>query len=167
MTRQEWIDSIEDFSDLISFCIDSGYQEDKADHIISDYDLDRYVEDDLRNCDYGWQSIRDYLANIPQGYDWYLCDGYFDYTGLTSDDFEDWKSDVLSELDDDDYFDEDEEEDAVVEYRSQDRPKWMCFASMGDEEIPSFDTNVAALGTLLGMTASDPVGNTAESQRSA
>lgn len=163
MTRQEWIDSIGDFGDLVHFCLDSGYQEDEANQILSDYDLDNYVEDDIRSYDCGWQSLRDYLNEIPSGYDWYRCNGYFDYDGLTNDEFEDWKADVLSELDRDGYFDDDEEEDdddgviervrPEVEYRSQEMPKWMCCATRGDDSIPVFDTNSVGLDALLGGDA--------------
>ena len=172
MTRQEWIENMADFSDLITFCEENGYQEDEARNIVSDYDLDSWIEDDIRNCDYGWRSLRDSLDDVPSGYEWYRCDGSFDYVGLTQDDFDDWKSDILSELDDDDFFDAEEEEedgdaeapdlfyfvdepDPTVSYPTQSKPKWMCHATRGDDSIPGFETPGvdAMLGLLAGQTA--------------
>lgn len=175
MTRQEWIDDITDFSDLINFCEENGYQDDTARSIFCDYDLDSWVEDDIRDCDYGWRSLRDSLSDIPDGYDWYRRDGFFDYVGLTQDDFDDWKSDVLSELDDDDFFeDEEEEEDGdteapelfafaddeetAVSYPAQSKPKWMCYATRGDDSIPGFET--PGVDAMLGLFAG-PAAHTA------
>ena len=37
---------------------------------------------------------------LPTGYDYYRCDGSFDYVGLDDSDFEDYKSRVLDWMDD-------------------------------------------------------------------
>ena len=63
------------------------------------------------NTDYGWRSIRDFLADIPTGYDYYRCDGSFDYVGLDDSDFEDYKSRVLDWMDEDDLWEPEEGED--------------------------------------------------------
>ena len=106
MTRQEFIDDILDMSDLYNFCANTrGY-----DHVIEDI----YAEDALDN----------FLDDIPTGYDWYRIDYYGDITGIDDSEFEDIKSDLLDELDSDEWFeeeDQDEEEEAVLDSASERR----------------------------------------------
>lgn len=168
MTRQEWIDDMTDFGDLQIFCNDYGYQEREAEQIVSDYDYASWIEDDIRNSDYGWRSLRDSLNELPEGYDYYRCNGGLDYEGLTQSDFENWKSDLLDELDGDGFFDEEEtgdddpdfgmpdpnlfdfgEEEPAELYASHEKPKWMCHATPGDESIPSFEAPGADV--MLGL----------------
>lgn len=56
--------------------------------------------------------IRGYLDEIPTGYEYYRCDGSFDYTGLDDDsDFEDYKIRVLEWMDDEGLWDAEEDDD--------------------------------------------------------
>ena len=112
MTREEWIDSMEDFDDLRTWCIDNGVFEDTMYDIYDDYEVDDQVNDDVANCDDSWSNLRDYLNDIPTGYNWYRRDGSFDYVGLTHSDFLDLKQEVLDYLDEyGGYFDDEEEEE--------------------------------------------------------
>lgn len=111
MTREEWIDEITDFDDLKRFGYENGVYEDELNSIIDDDQLDEYVEEDISNGYRSWRSLRDALGDIPTGYDWYRCDGGFDYTGLDRSDFLEMKDEILDYLDSTGFFDEDEEED--------------------------------------------------------
>ena len=93
MTRSYFLDCVTDWSELIELCRE--YDCDICEDIIDDDELNEYVDSDISNTDYGWRSIRDFLADIPTGYDYYRCDGSFDYVGLDDSDFEDYKSRVL------------------------------------------------------------------------
>lgn len=89
MTRNYFLDYVTDWSELIELCQD--YNCDICEDIIDDDTLDEYVDSDISGCDYGWRSLRDYLSDIPTGYDYYRCDGSFDYVGLDDGDFEYYK----------------------------------------------------------------------------
>lgn len=109
MTRQEFIDNVNNFGDLIDFCSDEGcdycesiYYEDSFDDLVNDC-VSGWARDT------GWRDLRDRLNDIPTGYDWY--DTSDEWRGLDGDDFDDYKDDVLSWGDDNEIWDEPEEED--------------------------------------------------------
>lgn len=112
MTRQEFIDDILDMSDLYNFCANTrGY-----DHVIEDIyaedALDDFVNNEVSNYT-DWRDLYSFLNDIPTGYDWYRIDCYGDITGIDDSEFEDIKSDLLDELDSDEWFEEEEEEDVL------------------------------------------------------
>lgn len=112
MTRQEFIDDILDMSDLYNFCANTrGY-----DHVIEDIyaedALDDFVNNEVINYT-DWRDLYNFLDDIPTGYDWYRIDCYGDITGIDDSEFEDIKSDLLDELDSDEWFEEEEEEDVL------------------------------------------------------
>lgn len=112
MTRQEFIDDILDMSDLYNFCANNrGY-----DHVIEDIyaedALDDFVNNEVINYT-DWRDLYNFLDDIPTGYDWYRIDCYGDITGIDDSEFEDIKSDLLDELDSDEWFEEEEEEDVL------------------------------------------------------
>lgn len=123
MTRQEFIDDILDMSDLYNFCANTrGY-----DHVIEDVytedALDDFVNNEVSNYT-DWRDLYSFLNDIPTGYDWYRIDCYGDITGIDDSEFEDIKSDLLDELDSDEWFeeeDQDEEEEAVLDSASERR----------------------------------------------
>lgn len=123
MTRQEFIDDILDMSDLYNFCANTrGY-----DHVIEDIyaedALDDFVNNEVSNYT-DWRDLYNFLKDIPTGYDWYRIDYYGDITGIDDSEFEDIKSDLLDELDSDEWFeeeDQDEEEEAVLDSASERR----------------------------------------------
>lgn len=119
MTRQEFIDDILDMSDLYNFCANTrGY-----DHVIEDIyaedALDDFVNNEVSNYT-DWRDLYSFLNDIPTGYDWYRIDCYGDITGIDDSEFEDIKSDLLDELDSDEWFEE-EEEEAVLDSASERR----------------------------------------------
>ena len=127
MTRSYFLDCVTEWGELIELCRE--YDCDICEDIIDDDELNEYVDSDVSNTDYGWRSIRDFLADVPTGYDYYRCDGSFDYVGLDDSDFEDYKSRVLDWMDEDDLWEpeegEDEDEDFDPDYD---------FFSPGEEE---------------------------------
>ena len=95
MTRSEFLDNITEWYELKDFCND--FDCDVCEDIYDDDDYDDCVEEDIRDAiaDYGWRDIRDFLGNLPSGYDYYRRNSTLDYDGLGDDDFEDYKEDVL------------------------------------------------------------------------
>ena len=131
LTRNYFLDYVTDWSELIELCQD--YNCDICEDIIDDDTLDEYVDSDISNRDCGWRSLRDYLSDIPTGYDYYRYDGSFDYVGLDDGDFEDYKSRVLDWMDEDDLWDAEEgEEDEDEEGFDPDYD----FFSPGEPEEP-------------------------------
>lgn len=106
MTRQEFLDDVNSFYELIDFCqnerldiCDDIYDADTANEII----MERLG--DYRN----WQDAYRFLDDIPVDCEYYHEDGYGDFEDA-DDMFEDYKDDVLSAMDDGDYWDEEEED---------------------------------------------------------
>ena len=120
MTRQDWIDDITTWYELIDFCNDEGY-EDYINDIYSEESRDDYISNDLvdmaRNAD-SWVSLMETLQDIPTGYDYYRQDDYGEWFGLDDDyDFRDRKEEILDRLDEDEFWDDyDEEEEPIEEY---------------------------------------------------
>lgn len=116
MTRQEFIDDVVDFSDLINFCNDYGLSE--CEDIYDDYDRDEMINERIVDWarEESWQELRSVLNRLEEGsgYEYYRYnDDYDEWVGLDDDDFEDIKNDVLVYMDDEGLWDEDEEEEGV------------------------------------------------------
>lgn len=128
MTRSEFIEDINTFSDLRDFCCDYGLS--YLDEFIDGDDLDSEVDEDIKDCDFGWGTILDCLRNIASitGADFYRKDGWLDYVEMDDGDFRELKEDVCRTVDenedwdpeedeeDDDYYDDIAEENAADEY---------------------------------------------------
>lgn len=109
MTRSYFVDSVTTWEELLELCSDEDC--DVCEDVISDDALDEWVDSDIRDTDYGWRDIRDFLAGIPSGYDYYLYEGSFEYSGLDGDDFADFKNRVLEWMDDNNQWDDEDDED--------------------------------------------------------
>ena len=112
MTRREFIDEITRFYELRDFCNENDIY--TCDEYFDSDDLDDEVDNDMRDCDYGWRDLRDSLNSIETGYDFYKREGYLYYEGCTDEDFENLKEDVLEVMDERgawDYDEDDEYED--------------------------------------------------------
>ena len=110
MTRQEFIDEVNDWYDLIEFCNNENLY--NCEYIMDSDVLDDYVNSDIyerMRSGESWKDIYEYLDDIPQDYDYY--DTEYGVEGLTHSDFEDRKQDVLDEMDEDDRWDEEEPEE--------------------------------------------------------
>lgn len=117
MTRTEFLNGVNDFEDLKDFCLDEDC--DICDDVYDEYDRDGYIDERLSEIaeENSWDELRDILAAIPTGYDYYRCDGRVDWVGLDNTDFEAYKDDVLAWMDNGDYWEEEEpaEEQPVLE----------------------------------------------------
>lgn len=119
MTRREFLDNVDDFYGLLEFCNENG-----CDICEDIYDSDTYdecVDDDLAEAtrEDGWRTIRDWLDDLPTGYDFYRREGFLTYSGVDND-FEDYKSDVLEWADDNEIWDEEDDEEEEEEGLEED-----------------------------------------------
>lgn len=160
MTRQEFIDDVTSFGDLLSFCYDNDCTHICEDVVDSEY-RDEYINDSLvdwaRNDT--WTELKDRLDELynDTGYNYYIYDEYYgEYKGVDDDgdEFETYKRDVLEWMDDHEYWDDDGEEDEEEEdepVASQD-----SYDDEGEEEpIPEEDCSFADLVSVaLGCVAS-------------
>lgn len=112
MTRQEFLDDVYDFRELMDFCYDNdcGICDDIYDDESKDEYINEHLSDMADNAD-DWQSLYRTLDDIPTGYDYYRLDDYDDFNGLDDDDFDDYKNDVLEWMDDNEYWDEGEDDE--------------------------------------------------------
>lgn len=117
MTRNDFIDNVETWSDLIEFCEDERC--DLCSDVVSDDTRNEWIEEHL--VDYarnqGWRDLLDTLRGFEDndGYDWYIYDDYYDtYEGATDSDFDERKEQVIQYMDDGEWWEEerdDEEEE--------------------------------------------------------
>jgi hypothetical protein len=128
MTRQEFIDEINNWWELIDFCNDEGcdyldnvYTAEARDDYINDYQLGDWARDN------SWRILRDILDDLYDGYEYYKLDDWGDWMYLNDEDFESYKSDVLDWARQNYVFDEDEEEDPA-DYGIEDE-------EVNDEEV--------------------------------
>lgn len=145
MTRQEFIDNIDFWYELIDFCDEEGC--DICEYIVDADDLEDRIRDDFSNygSEYPWTDIRYWLNNIVEGHNYYVCNGSFEYEYLDAEDFERYKNDVLSWMDNNDRWDEEDDDDWVEEEAATEEPM------AGDEEeedILEEDISVSDLFTV-------------------
>lgn len=111
MTRNDFIENITEWWQLLDFCSDEGCS--ICEGIYHDDDLDNMIDEDIANAvndGMGWGEIRDRLCDIDCSYDYYVSEGYMVYEGLNDDDFERYKNDVLNWMDDYDRWDEEDDD---------------------------------------------------------
>lgn len=112
MTRDDFVEYVTCWGDLIEFCDDFGcaYCED----VYDDEGKDDFFNEDLvemaRNAN-NWQDLKSELDDIPDGYDYYIRDNYDgSWSGADDYDFDRYKDDVLEWGDNNDVWEDDEEE---------------------------------------------------------
>lgn len=121
MTRQEFIDTICNFGELLDFCRDENL-EDSLDWYYDIYDCyevrDKIEEDitDALHSNY-WYNIRDMLNEIPSVGNWFMRQDTLVYENLDSlDALDEYKNDVLRYMDRHEMWDEEwDEDDAETE----------------------------------------------------
>lgn len=100
MTRQEFVDGVTSWQELIDFCYeyDCGVCMD----IVASDDLRDCIAEDFENFarDYSWADIRDWLNEIDEDAWFYCRSGSFEYEPV-DDAFEQYKRDVLYWCDED------------------------------------------------------------------
>ncbi len=125
MTRQEFIDEVTTWADLLDFCNNEDC--DICMDIIDCDTMDEMVEEDLRNAvgGYSWQGIRDLLNDVNDEYAYYRNGGSFNYEPVEESDFDDYKDDVLDWMDRRDLWEEgdmEEEDDNEGETEAEESP---------------------------------------------
>lgn len=110
MTRQEFVDEVCSWSDLIDFCSDNRL--DFIDDIYDETGRDDYINENLVDWarESTWDELYSILERIPTGYEYYRYD-YGDWEGLDDSDFDDLKQEVEEYCDRNGYFDDEEEEE--------------------------------------------------------
>lgn len=111
MTRNEFLENVHDWESLIDFA--SEIECDVCDELVLGENLSGRIADDLDDYayDYDWTDIRRWLMDIRDGHDCYNREGSFEYTVLDDEDFDGYKSDVLSFADRYNYWDEEDLDD--------------------------------------------------------
>lgn len=127
MTRQEFVENVTSFGELIDFCQEE--QIDTCDDIYdAEYINDIILENIREMCD--WEQIRDFISGIPAGCDYYREDGYGGYEDAGYY-FEDYKHDVLRYMDDTASWDEEDEDDNPED---EDADEQVCYYTSECEE---------------------------------
>ena len=114
MTRDEFIEDVTTWSELLSFCSDEGYE---TDDIYTSEDRDDYIDEDLvemaRND--SWRDVLSTLRDLEDddGFEYYRRDDWNGWVGLSDgdDEFDSYKENVLEWMDDNGYWPGDEEDD--------------------------------------------------------
>lgn len=112
MRRQDFIDNVTTWSELIIFCYneDCDICEDIYSEEARDEDVDNNLVDLARN--HTWQELLDILLHdIPTGSDYYYRGDWGDWHEADDDLFEDRKQDVIDWMDDNGYWDDEDDED--------------------------------------------------------
>lgn len=143
MTRQEFLDEITTWYDLIEWC--NNHMCSYCDDIYSDEARDEYIDEALVDMarNNNWYELRDILSNLATGHDYWCRDEYGDWHGV-DDEFDEYFNDVLEWADENGEFDEEEEEPLFVDEDDY------------EDEADEFtvDTSVA-LGDFFASSADD------------
>lgn len=143
MTRQEFIEDVNSFSDLVSFCVDEGI-EDLCDDVYEAGYINDILMESIGNMR-DWEEVRDLLVNIPTRCDYYREDGYGGYEDADYS-FDDYKNEVLQYMDENGTWDEDEEDadDDIGEDADEGAGDW--FVPRDTEEDIETGSFMAVLG---------------------
>lgn len=145
MTRSYFLECVNSWDELVEMCRD--YECNVCEDIIDSETMDDYVEEDVRESDCSWRELRDNLDDITTGYDYYRCDGTFDYVPMNDgSDFDEYKEEVLYWMDDNGMWDEEEEEEP------EDDDDFFVEKSVQDDEqcVQEEDFSVSELISMCG-----------------
>lgn len=142
MTRAEFFENVTSWWDLKDFCSDE--QCDICDDIYDEEARDDYINECLidwaRND--SWTELLSRLEDIPTGYDYYRYDDYGEWEGLVDGDFDEIRDEVAEWMDDNGYWDDEEEADDEDEEPIDD-----------EEEEPPVEDEDCSLGELFAASA--------------
>lgn len=111
MTRQEFIYNITSWRLLKDFCYDNECNE--CDNIYDEYERDVHIDNRLIQMATqaeSWQDLLNDLNDVTTGYEYYEMQDDV-WGGLTQDDFDRYKGYVMDWMDDNDYWDEEDEDE--------------------------------------------------------
>ena len=88
MTRQQFIEEVNSWYDLIDFCNDNNLDDlcDVYDDETASELIDEALAEEIQYR--SWRDIRDMLGSIDDGYDFYLARGGLAFEGLSDWDFD-------------------------------------------------------------------------------
>jgi len=111
MTRQEFIDDVTTWWELIEWCNEQPVYCNVCEDVLDQEQYDEEVGEVIRDWSGSWEDLSDYLRSLPTGWGHYsTADG--DWEGLDDyDDFEDYKARALEWGDDHDVWDNAENEE--------------------------------------------------------
>ena len=126
MTRQEFLDNVNTWYELIDWCNENGCY--VCDEIYDEDSYNERIDDQIvewaRNET--WQGLRDILNGLPEGYEYYREDDYGDWYGMDEyGDLDGYLSEALDWGDDNGIWEDDEDDEE--EY-------------LEEEEAPEFET---------------------------
>lgn len=112
MTREAFLEVVNTWSELISLC--EEYDCDECARVRDTEMYDDYMNSELFNRvrdEIDWEDIKSWLEDAPQGYDYYDYDELYDrFSGLDEEDFRRYKGYVLSWMENEGVFEEEEDE---------------------------------------------------------
>lgn len=113
MTREQFENDVTCVSELIEFCNDHDL--DYCSEWVYCDDYDQWVCEDINDStgSDSWEDIRDWLNDLPTGYDFYIRNGRLDYYGMDemSDEFYSQRESIADQLESDGFFDYEGDED--------------------------------------------------------
>lgn len=159
MTRQEFIDDVTSWGELLDFC--SAEDCDICSYVYDEDYRDECIEDRLvdwaRNNN--WRELYDILDHLRDnsGYDYYIYDDYYDtWEPATDEDFERYKDDVLGWMDGNGYWEDDEDESEEEEYAVVEEPiDPEDITPVPDEECSIMDMFSAGIGCVKSVAAEE------------
>lgn len=160
MTRQEFIDTCDDFSELKNFCNEYNCYE--LDDVYDSDDRDYYIDAELADNRDGWRDVRDWLRNIDDCDDWYERNDYGEWIGI-DDDFEYYQQRVIDWCEENGIFDdEEEEEESQPEPVTEEEQEFEPF-----EQDFSVDELLSATSTVYDSIEQERAAFAAEAERAA
>ena len=135
MTRDEFINGINEWWELIDFCNNEDC--DICEDIYDEDERDDYINSNLYEIAEeagNWCDLKETLEDIPTDDGYYLCNGWTDWDWLDDDDFRAYKNDVLEWMDDNDMWDDEEDEEYDEEFYDEYAP--------GDGEEPPYEEDI-------------------------
>ena len=99
MTRNEFIETVEDFGDLKSFCDENNI--DTCDYVMDEEYYGDVIMGRIQERGYfdTWQEVYRFLHELPDGANYYIENDYGEFSEATEEDFEDYKQEVLEYMD--------------------------------------------------------------------
>ena len=119
MTRDQFESEMDCISNLVYFCREHGYHE-IVEGMYTGRQFDEYMNRKMREST-SWEDFRDFACEVPDsGYDWYCIDetGYME--AYYDDDYYELYVEVYDWLDDDGFFEDEQDEEIENDYIDED-----------------------------------------------
>ena len=161
MTRQEFMNGVNEWWDLKDIAEDHGYE--GLNDVVDTETIGEEIKYRAGEIGYGddWERFASWLDDIPAGYRYYAYSDYYGtYEGLSEGDFYDYKQDMLDWMDENDMFDHDDGDTEGDEDNSDVREAEAAEDVINEEEVAEEDFSV---GELLSMCFADVAKITRES----